>query len=152
MPGSRVLIVVGVAVAAVVLFLVLRPGDDEPDAPPDAAAPPAAAPAETEPADEPDAPAEPEPEAAEPETISIVVREGLPEGGVQRMTVDRGTDVRIIVRADVVDHVHLHGYDIMRDVAPGSPAQIRFTASIPGRFEVELEDRRRQIAEIDVLP
>jgi hypothetical protein len=56
------------------------------------------------------------------------------------------------VRSDVADHVHLHGYDLMRDVAPGAPAQLVFTADIPGRFEIELEDRHLQLAELEVRP
>ena len=40
------------------------------------------------------------------------------------------------------DHVHLHGYDLMADVAPGrarhDPVHARRS---PGRFEIELEDR-----------
>ena len=39
------------------------------------------------------------------------------------------------------------GYDIIRAVAPGKPAQLVFTAEIPGRFEIELEDTATQIAE-----
>jgi hypothetical protein len=66
--------------------------------------------------------------------------------------VERGRRVRLVVGADVSDHVHLHGYDIMRDVALGRPAVIRFRATMPGRFEVELEDRGLQIAEIEVRP
>ena len=38
----------------------------------------------------------------------------------------------------------------MRDVAPGKPARLPFKATIPGRFEVELEDRGVQIADITV--
>ena len=52
----------------------------------------------------------------------------------------------------MVDHVHLHGYDIMSDVAPGQPARIEFRATIPGQFEVELEDRVQRIAQISVRP
>jgi hypothetical protein len=48
--------------------------------------------------------------------------------------------------------VHLHGYDVMVDVAPGKPARLRFKATIPGRFEVELEDRGLHIAELEVRP
>jgi len=58
----------------------------------------------------------------------------------------------LIVRSDVADHVHLHGYDIMRDVAPGMPARLPFKATITGRFEVELEDRGVPIADITVTP
>jgi hypothetical protein len=38
----------------------------------------------------------------------------------------------------------------MRDVAPGKSARLPFKATIPGRFEVELEDRGVQIADITV--
>jgi hypothetical protein len=87
-----------------------------------------------------------------PTEIRIVVQNGAPKGGIVRETVDKGERVVLVVRSDVSDHVHLHGYDIMRDVAPGSPARLRFRATIPGRFEVELEDRGVQIADITVNP
>jgi hypothetical protein len=87
-----------------------------------------------------------------PTVVTIVVANGAPKGGIVRETVDKGDRVVLVVRSDVTDHVHLHGYDIMRDVAPGSPARLRFRATIPGRFEVELEDRGVQIADITVQP
>jgi hypothetical protein len=87
-----------------------------------------------------------------PTEIRIVVRNGAPSGGIVRETVDKGDRVVLIVRSDVSDHVHLHGYDIMRDVAPGMPARLPFRATIPGRFEVELEDRGLQIADVTVEP
>jgi hypothetical protein len=92
------------------------------------------------------------PPASGPVTIGIAVREGRPVGGIARPTVEQGDRVQLVVRADVSDHVHLHGYDRMADVAPGRPARLRFRASIPGRFEVELEDRGLQIAELTVRP
>jgi hypothetical protein len=87
-----------------------------------------------------------------PTVVTIVVVSGAPEGGIVRETVKKGDRVVLVVRSDVTDHVHLHGYDIMRDVVPGSPARLRFRATIPGRFEVELEDRAVQIADITVEP
>jgi hypothetical protein len=69
-----------------------------------------------------------------------------------RARLERGERAVLIVRSDVSDHVHLHGYDIFRDVSPARPARLRFRATIPGRFEVELEDRRLQIAQIEVRP
>lgn len=85
-----------------------------------------------------------------PTVIRIVVVNGAPQGGIVRETVKKGDRVVLQVRSDVTDHVHLHGYDIMRDVAPGSPARLPFRATIPGRFEVELEDRGVPIADITV--
>ena len=69
-----------------------------------------------------------------------------------RVTVTEGDVVVVSVRSDVVDHVHVHGYDLMADVAPGKPARVRFRASLTGRFEIELEDRGEQIAQLTVLP
>jgi hypothetical protein len=87
-----------------------------------------------------------------PTEIRIVVANGAPRGGIVRETVDKGDRVVLVVRSDVADHVHLHGYDVMRDVAPGKPARLPFRATIPGRFEVELEDRGVPIADITVRP
>jgi hypothetical protein len=81
-----------------------------------------------------------------------VVVNGAPTGGIVREKVNKNDRVVLIVRSDVADHIHLHGYDIMLDVAPGKPARLPFKAAIPGRFEVELEDRGVQIADITVNP
>jgi hypothetical protein len=77
---------------------------------------------------------------------------GRPEGGIARDAVDLAREVVITVTADVTDEIHLHGYDLSADVAPGSPATIRFTADAPGRFELELEHTGVQIAELEVRP
>jgi hypothetical protein len=85
-------------------------------------------------------------------TVRIVVRNGKVAGGLARAEVDQGKTVAIVVRSDIADEVHLHGYDKSVDVTPGKAARLVFVASIPGRFEVELEDRGLQIADIEVRP
>jgi hypothetical protein len=87
-----------------------------------------------------------------PTVVRVRVVGGAPKGGIVRKTVKQGDRLVIVVTSDVADHVHLHGYDIMRDVAPGKTARIRFRAKVPGRFEVELEDRGVQIASLTVEP
>jgi hypothetical protein len=69
-----------------------------------------------------------------------------------RETVDKGDRVVLVVRSDVADEVHLHGYDLSRDVEAGGQARIPFRATIAGRFEVELEERGVPIAELTVEP
>jgi hypothetical protein len=144
-------VVLGLAGAAilVVLFLVLRPGndDDEVATPP----PPPATETETS-TTTARTTTTTRPKPSGPTQIRIVVRGGRVIGGLRRARLERGERAVLIVRADVSDHVHLHGYDIMRDVSPGRPARLRFKATIPGRFEVELEDRRLQIAQLEVRP
>jgi hypothetical protein len=91
---------------------------------------------------------------AAPEAVRLnyVIVGGEPQGGIQRDSVARGREVVITVTSDVADEVHVHGYDLMADVAPGAPATIRFTADAPGRFEIELENTGVQIAELEVRP
>ncbi len=92
------------------------------------------------------------PPVAKPTVVRIVVENGQPRGGIVRQAVTEGERVVIVVKSDVTDHVHLHGYDIMRDVVAGGMARVAFKAALPGRFEVELEDRGVQIAELTVRP
>lgn len=90
------------------------------------------------------------PKPAGPTIVRITVVDAAPKGGIVREKVKKGDRVVLVVTSDVTDHIHLHGYDIMRDVAPGKPARLPFEATISGRFEVELEDRGVPIADITV--
>jgi hypothetical protein len=83
-------------------------------------------------------------------TVEVTVVGGKPQGGVRREQVKTGETLVLRVTADVADEVHLHGYDKSADVAPGKPAEIRFTADIPGVFEVELEQRHQKLVELEV--
>jgi hypothetical protein len=67
-----------------------------------------------------------------------------------REEVEKGDKVVLVVTSDVADEVHLHGYDISRDIAAGGTVRLPFKATIPGRFEAELESRGVQIADITV--
>ena len=91
-----------------------------------------------------------EPEVEKPTVVRVVVVNGAPKGGIVRRTVDKGDRVVIVVKSDVADEVHLHGYDISRDVVAGGTARIAFRAKLQGRFEVELENRGVQIADLTV--
>ena len=87
-----------------------------------------------------------------PTVVRIDVVNGGPKGGIVRETVDKGDRVVLVVKSDTADEIHLHGYDISRNVAAGGTARITFRATLPGRFEVELENRGVQIADLTVQP
>jgi copper(I)-binding protein len=89
-------------------------------------------------------------EAEKPTVVSIVVVNAAPQGGIVRQTVNKGDRVVLVVKSDVADEIHLHGYDLSRDVTAGGTARLPFTATLPGRFEVELESRGVQIADLTV--
>lgn len=90
--------------------------------------------------------------ASMPRTITVVVESGRPRGGIARPTVAKGDKVVVVVRTDAGEEVHLHGYDIEKPVTPGTPVRIPFTASLPGRFELELHHPDALLAVIEVKP
>jgi hypothetical protein len=88
----------------------------------------------------------------EPRPKTIVVRDAKPVGGVPSITAEQGERVRFVVRSDVSDGIHVHGYDIEKHVDAGGSVSFNFPAKIGGVFEVELEDRGVQIASLRVEP
>ena len=82
----------------------------------------------------------------------IVVEHGKPVGGVEDLTYNAGERVRFEVRSDVSDEIHVHGYDLAKDVEAGGSVRFDFPATIEGVFEAELEGRKEQIAELTVNP
>lgn len=88
----------------------------------------------------------------DPTVETIVIRKGEPVGGVAELTYTAGEKVRFEVRSDMADEVHVHGYDLSKDVAAGGTVKFSFPAELEGIFEVELEERAEQIAELRVEP
>lgn len=145
------------AVFAVIAVLILASQGDDDDDPPRAAttaatvttaAPatttatttaPATTTAEPEEPEEPTEPAEPEP------TV-------LQRGKDGRIEASKGDQVRFVVRSDVADEVHLHGYDIAKDVAAGGEVTFSFKADITGIFEIELENAGEPLGKLVVNP
>lgn len=98
-------------------------------------------------------PEQPEPELEpEGEPAQIVVRDGTPVGGVARLEYERGERIRFTVVSNTADEVHVHGFDLAKDVAAGGSARFDFRADFEGVFEVELEGAHVQIAELRIEP
>ena len=74
------------------------------------------------------------------------------ETASRRVRIDRGQKVRSRVQADRAEEVHLHGYDVAKDVAAGGEVSFDVPATIEGVFEVELEQSVVPLAEITVTP
>ena len=83
---------------------------------------------------------------------TIVVKHGKPVGGIRELTYNEGDQIHFRVQSDVSDEVHVHGYDLMKDVKAGGTIAFNFPASIEGVFEAELEGRKEQIIELRVNP
>jgi hypothetical protein len=83
-------------------------------------------------------------------TFSITYAKGHVAGGTRRLKVAYRAKVSIQVTSDVADEVHLHGYDVMVDVAPGHPALLTFTAKLRGVYKIELEKLGKELARVQV--
>jgi hypothetical protein len=80
------------------------------------------------------------PTTASGQRIEVTVTGGQVSGDTGRVPIPAGTQVTLAVTSDVADEVHVHGYDLTAGLTPGEPAELAFTATIPGVFEVELHD------------
>ena len=86
--------------------------------------------------------------AASP-TIEVTYKAGKVDGG-GRKQVAKGQTVTLRVTADIVDEVHLHGYDKRVDTIVNKPVEIVFKADASGVFEAELEKKGLKLVEIEV--
>jgi hypothetical protein len=122
--NQRIGLVVGALLVAVVAFIVAQPGDDDDPskAPTSTGGGAAGQQAQTD---------------TEPPVTRISVKGGVLVGDPKTIRVAKNDIVRIVVSSDVPDEIHLHGYDIEKEAAPGKPARFRFKADAEGAFELE---------------
>lgn len=144
------------AVAAVILgvaFVVLQPSDDdEPDSSRTAGtatATPTATPSAAETAE---GTSEPTPTPTPTPRPTVDPGPLLTTAKVTKIRVQKGDTVRFRARSSRPEEVHVHGYDLSREVTPGKTARMAFKADIDGIFEIEFEHSGTQIAELRVDP
>jgi heme/copper-type cytochrome/quinol oxidase subunit 2 len=136
----RVIAGIGVVAVAIVLLVVLK--DDDKSA--------------SEKADESATTTTSTPggsgKSSKPSIPTIVIKNGKPVGGITELTYNEGDQIRFKVASDVSDEIHVHGYELMKDVEAGGSVSFDFPATIEGVFEAELEGRKEQIIEFTVNP
>jgi len=144
---ARWLILVGATAAVVVLFFVLRGGGDDAAATTAATTTPRATtftPTETS--------AGPTTAPSGPTFVNVTVRGGEVLGGPKVYDVPFEQRVILTVTSDLADEVHLHGYDLMKEVAAGGTVKFSFVTTLSGSFEFELEDAHLRVGELSVAP
>src|SRR3954454_9666197 len=65
--------------------------------------------------------------ASGPQTVTVV--NGKPQGGVKTITYKKGDTVDLTVTSDTADELHIHGYDLHKDVEKGGSVHFSFPAS-----------------------
>ncbi|MGV9302792.1 hypothetical protein ACWENQ_04555 [Nonomuraea sp. NPDC004354] len=66
------------------------------------------------------------------------------------LEVRRGQTVTLTVTSDVADELHVHGFDIGKELQPGKPAVVSFTADMTGVFEVETHESKLVLIQLAV--
>jgi hypothetical protein len=71
---------------------------------------------------------------------------------VVKIEVSKGDTVRFRARSPQDDEVHVHGYDLKKDLPANTTISMSFKATIDGIFEIEFEEQGKQIASLRVNP
>ena len=133
------------AVIAVLAVVLIGGGEDESETPTTTS--------QTTPTPTPD---EPDPDdTATPTPTETPTPEPPPllEGGkVTKLRFTEGDTVTFRVVSDVPEEVHVHGYDIAKDLEPGKVVTVSFKGDITGIFEIEYEHAGEQIGQLRVDP
>jgi len=135
----------GIAVViAIVAVIVIAGsgGDDSDDTPANANATATATPTQDQTEASPQ-----ETETPTPKPLPL-----LKGGKVTRLEFKEGDTVKFRVVSDAPEELHIHGYDIAKDLEPGTPVTVSFKATIEGIFEIEYEHAGEQIGELRVEP
>lgn len=140
------LIGAALVVVAIILFVVLRGGGDDEDN----LSVSGGATAKSESGQKKSSDGPSEKKSAIPTVV--VGKDGKPVGGVTEITVKHGEEVHFKVKSAIAEEIHVHGYDLMKDVEAGGTVSFDFPAEIEGIFEAELEGRGEQIVELKVEP
>ena len=69
--------------------------------------------------------------------VTSAVRDGQASPAPHRVPVPMGGTVQVRVSSDRAVEVHVHGYDVEYDAAPGVPTCVSFVADRAGLFDVE---------------
>ncbi|MFL5874064.1 MAG: hypothetical protein ACJ75T_11430 [Solirubrobacterales bacterium] len=83
----------------------------------------------------------------------VVNKQGEPVGGIAELTYNKGDRIHFKVEVPFEEEVHLHGYDVMKEVPKGGgTVTYDLPAEIEGDFEAELEGQHEQIVQLTVDP
>lgn len=80
----------------------------------------------------------------------IYVVKGMPKGGVKTLVYNKGEQVTFTVFSDVADEIHVHGFNLKKDVPKNGSVTFSFPATDQGGHVIELESRGEQIANLEV--
>ena len=146
--GQRLTFLAIAAVIAIVAVVVLAGGGDDGSGDSGEQAAATATPSATA-----------EPQEASPQETETPTPEPTPKpppllraGKVTELKFKEGDTVRFRVRSDTDEEIHVHAYDIEREVPAGKTITVAFKATITGIVEIEFHGSEEQIGQLTVEP
>ena len=147
MSRNQRFVLLGLAVTVAVLAIVILPGGDD-----ETENQPAAQTQQEQPQTPETAPTTPGETSERPKPKPKPKPPLLRAGAERELEFEKGDTVRFRVRHSEPEEVHVHGYDLTKDLQPGKTATMSFEADIEGIFEIELEHSGTPIGTLKVEP
>jgi len=72
------------------------------------------------------------------EIFELSIRNGILVGSSDVIRVTQGTKLTLVLESDEILSLHLHGYDIVKEVLPQGPSFMVIDAFATGRFPIKL--------------
>ncbi len=89
---------------------------------------------------------------AGPQTLEFDLRISDEAMEPSNVTATEGDQVVLRISTDSPLEVHVHGYDVDREVEPDAPARLSFAADLTGRFEIEEHETEEELGTLVVEP
>jgi len=93
---------------------------------------------------------------AEERVFELAIHSDAPTAEPAVLTARQNDQVVVRLSSDKPLQIHLHGYDIEKDVVPNVVTPLRFTATATGRFPIEIHSKgpgkQRPVAYLEVRP
>lgn len=88
----------------------------------------------------------------QPQIFLFTVVDGKRTTGPAVVEVPVNTKISLQVDSDKPDELHVHGYDLSKQIAPGKIQSLNFVADRSGRFAVELHGAHAELTTLQVQP
>ncbi|MGH8940557.1 MAG: cupredoxin domain-containing protein [Actinomycetes bacterium] len=82
--------------------------------------------------------------------VVVAVKDGKVSPKPHRVKISMGTRVRLLVTSDVDDQVHVHGYELEKELPAGQTVTVKFVADQAGLYEVETHDSELTLLQLEV--
>jgi hypothetical protein len=88
---------------------------------------------------------------AQPRSFALEITEVLPPEGLPALQARQGDPVTIVIGSEVPGTFHLHGYDRLVELTPGTKETLQFVAARAGWFPIGLHDAAGNETDVTAL-